>query len=283
MDFPDSCLAWFTGTCAAASAAGLVAVRRRSASYGVSPGRIKVVPSGTGSWAPPRIGIGFGLTGAGADEGDRVGTSVEAIPNGVAASGGLPVPFRRFRGLVPNCCCSQRRIVSRPISIPRSRRPPTSDSADSPSCRRRSNSSRWGSSWAVAWFRGCRAWATAWVNVVGRAVVNGEWMGSDMGADALRYGWWLGGARGAPQAHSKRQRLDVGVLPYLILFVFGGYFGGLIGGASVVKSLVGLLTGFISFLDEVESVLGLVLRFTLSHQRWFIPEWIEVTERGAGC
>ena len=285
MDFLDSCLAGFTAICSAASADRMAAVRRCSASYGVSPGRIKVVPSGTGSWAPPRIVNRLVLTGAGVDMtgGDSAGTSVAAITNGVAASSCLPAPFRRFRGFVPNCSCSQRRIVSRPISIPMSRRPPTSDSADSPACRRRSNSSRWDSSWAVAWFRGCRAWATAWVNVVGRTVANREWVGSDMGADAQRYGWWSGGARGAPQAHSKRQRLDVGVLPSLFLFVFGGYFGGQIGGASVVKSLVSLLTGFLSFSGQVESGLSSVLRFTLSYLQWLFPEWIAVSERGAGC
>jgi len=283
MDFPASCLSWFTAACSAASGARLVAVRRSSASYGVSPGRIKVVPSGTGSLTPPRMGKGFGLTDAGTDEGDPIGPSAVAIPNGVAASGDLPALFRRFRGLVPNCCCSHRRIVSQPISMPMSRRPLTSDSADSPACRRRSNSSRWGSNWAVAWFRGCRAWATAWVNVVGRRVANGEWMGNDMGADALLYGWWSGGARGAPQAQSKRQRLDVGVLPSSFLFISGGYCGDQIGGDSVATALVSHLTGFLPFLGQVETGLSSVLPFILSHQRWFIPEWVAVSERGGGC
>ncbi len=283
MDFYSSCTVWFKVACSAASAARLAAVRRFSASYGVSPGRIKVVPSGTGSLPPPPMGKGFGLTGVSADDGDRAVSSVVEIPNGVAASAGFLALFRRFCGLVPNCCCNQRRIVSRPISMPISCNPAASASTDSPACRRRIKSALCGSNWAVAWLRGCRAWATAWASVVGRMGTIGSCVRSDMVTVGERYVWWSGSATGAPQAHSKRQRLDVGVLPYLFLFVFGGYFGGQIGGASVVKSLVSLLTGFLSFLGQVESALDLVLRFTLSYKRWFIPEWVLVSKRGVGC
>jgi hypothetical protein len=45
-------------------------------------------------------------------------------------------------------------------------------------------------------------------------------MGSDMVVNRPLYAWWLGRARGAPEARSKRKRLDVGVLPYcFVLFL----------------------------------------------------------------
>jgi hypothetical protein len=120
--------------------------------------------------------------------------------------------FPRFALRAPRCRRSHRRMVSRPISIPMSRRPPTKDSAEAPARLNRSNSSRCGSNRTVAWLRGCRACATAWASVVGDVVTDGEWPGNDMGASGSQYAWWSGGARGAPGAHSKRIRLDVGVL-----------------------------------------------------------------------
>jgi hypothetical protein len=73
-----------------------------------------------------------------------------------------------------------------------------------------------------------------------------------MGVIGERYAQHQGGARGAPHAQSKRQRLDVGVLPYFfVLFLldeagyflssFIGWFLGLVGSLryyfrSLVKS-----------------------------------------------
>lgn len=139
--------------------------------------------------------------------------------------------FRRFAGLRLSSRSSQRRMVSRPTSIPISRSPPTSDSTDSPACLNCSNSSRCGSNCAVAWLRGCRAWATAWARVVGRGVSCGEWVGNDMGGDGAQYAWSLSRARGAPRARAKRKRLDVGVLPYsFVLFLSdeSGYISSLV-------------------------------------------------------
>ncbi len=167
--------------------------------------------------------------------------------------------LRRLASFLPNCCCSHRRMVSRPISMPISRKPPTSDSADSPARLKRSNSSRCGSSCAVAWLRGCRAWATAWASVVGRGVVNGEWMGNDMGAIASFYMWWSGSARGAPEAQSKRKRLDVGVLPYFFVLFFLGESGFILG------SLIGW---FISLLDFLVFVSGVSVEL-VSLSLWF--------------
>jgi hypothetical protein len=195
------------------------------------------VPFGTGSFAPRRAGPGCGVGGAIGDAGEAATRSSGATgaKTGPAATGFVGVemaPIRdprtgfcrrdRLAGLRPNSRWSHRRIVSRPISMPISRRPPTSDSADSPAWANRSNSSRCSSNWAVAWLRGCRAWATAWDSVVGRGVASGEWMGSDMVVNGSLYAWWLGSARGAPRAQSKRQRLDVGVLSYcFVLFLLG--------------------------------------------------------------
>ena len=145
-------------------------------------------------------------------------------------SGGVPAEdpsaalrvLRRRVGFCPRSRRSHRRKVSWPISMPSNRKPRAKDSTDSPVWRSRSNSSRCGSNCAVAGLRGCRAWATAWTSVVGRGGVSGEWMGSDMVVNGSPYAWWLGGARGAPRAPSKRPRLDVGVLPSAFyLFLFG--------------------------------------------------------------
>ena len=137
--------------------------------------------------------------------------------------------FRLLAGLRPNCWSSHRRMVSRPISMPSNRKPPTSDSTESPAWRSRSNSSRWTSSCAVAWLRGCRAWATAWASEVGAGGFDEECMGNDRVSDEIPYAWRPGIARGAPRAHSKRIRLDVGVSTYAFVFIlvddYGAYFG----------------------------------------------------------
>lgn len=165
--------------------------------------------------------------------------------------------LRRFR---PTSRRSHRRIVSRPILTPIKPNPVARVSADSPAWASRSNSSRCGSSCAVAWLRGCRAWATAWASVVGRGVVSGEWMGCDMVADGSRYTWWLGRARGAPGAHSKRKRLDVGVLPYFfVLFLFSEL-------SSFLDLLVNWFIGLVGFLVILLSVLVEVVHLS----SWFL-------------
>lgn len=135
-----------------------------------------------------------------------------------------PMGLRRTLrfGLAPISQASQRRMVSRPILMPINPSPMARLSAELPSRARRSNSSRCGSSLAVAWLRGWRDWATAWANVSGELGASGECVGNDMVAIGSPYAWWLGGARGAPKARSKRKRLDVGVLPYcFVLFSWG--------------------------------------------------------------
>ena len=178
---------------------------------------------------------------------------------GVDSATGLKACLRRLAGFLPDCCCSHRRMVSRPISMPISRRPPASDSADSPARLKRSSSSRCGSSWAVAWLRGCRAWATAWASVVGRMGGNGWSMVSGWAVDGVQYAWRLGGARGAPRAHSKRKRLDVGVLPYCFLLL-------LVGEAVLIfGSFIGRLMKWVDYLDLVRG--DFVELVSLS--RWF--------------
>ncbi len=154
---------------------------------------------------------------------------------------------------------SQRRMVSRPILMPISPKPMASVSAESPASASRSNSSRCGSSCAVAWLRGCRDWATAWASVVGRGVVGGEWMGNDMVLDGPLYAWWSGRARGAPRAHSKRKRLDVGVLPYFfVLFLLGN-------SACFLSSCIG---SFIRLVDCLDFGFGILVEL-VSLDLWF--------------
>ena len=184
-------------------------------------------------------------------------TTLAAKAFGFGAVTGSPPTALGFRR--PRSCLSHRRMVSRPISIPNKRRPPTSDSADSPARLKRSSSSRCGSSWAVAWLRGCRAWATAWASVVGRTGGNGWSMVSGWAVDGAQYAWRLGGARGAPRAHSKRKRLDVGVLPYCFLLL-------LVGEAVLIfGSFIGRLMKWVDYLDLVRG--DFVELVSLS--RWF--------------
>jgi hypothetical protein len=283
------------GPCGSGPAAGFslarAASRRRKASLGLSPGRMSEVPSSTGSSAPRSSGGAGGalvnVAGAGKlGTGETGAATVDSAATGVDSGAGRMPLFRRLTGFLPSWSCSHRRRVSRPISIPISRRPPTSDSADSPAWASRSNSSRCASSCAVAWLRGCRAWATAWASVVGRAVVSGEWMGSDMVASGSLYAWWLGRARGAPKAHSKRKRLDVGVLPYFfLLFLFSelsSFF------SFVVSWFIGLVDFVVfHFLVLVELVylsswfLSLVGRFL---SRFFYSSYSQsLVTGGGGC
>ena len=161
---------------------------------------------------------------------------LSALPPSFA---GVTLVLRRLR---PNSCCSHLRMVSRPILIPINPRPTARVSAESPAWASRSNSSRCGSNCAVAWLRGCRAWATAWASVVGRGGVSGDWIGNDMGAIRAQYVWWSGRARGAPGAHSKRKRLDVGVLSYCFLLFWFSQLG------SSLDFLVSEFTGLIDLL-----------------------------------
>ena len=248
----------FGVTCAvlsAASCAAKAASLRRNACSGVSPGRMSreglIVTTGGASCGAGSDSIAPSAEAAG---------SASAVDVRSSAAGGLlafAFGFLRLAGFQPNWRLSHRRIVSRPTLMPIRRRPPTRDSADSPTWANRSNSSRCGSNWAVAWSRGCRAWATAWVSVVGRAVASGEWMGSDMGVDGAPYAWWSGSARGAPRAQSKRKRLDVGVIPHCFLF-----------------DLVDRLIGFSGFFVDLR--FGRFGWLKLSVGSWF--EWIVLGE-----
>ncbi len=250
------------------------ACRLRQASHGVSPGRMNLVPCGTGTLAPRCAGPGGGVGGATGDAAEVATRSSGATGTGTgsAATGFVGVeiaPIRdpltgfcrrdRLAGLRPNSRWSHRRMVSRPISMPISRRPPTNDSADSPACASRNNFSRCGSSCAVAWLRGCRAWATAWSSVVGRGVVSGEWMGSDMVVNGSLYAWWLGRARGAPWAQSKRKRLDVGVLPYFFLLFLLDEVGFFLG--SVISWFIGLVDFLVFHFGVIVELVYLSSRF----------------------
>lgn len=176
----------------------------------------------------------------------------------LAAIAGWPAPgfaarFLRLAGLRPNSRSSQRRMVSRPISMPSSRSPDARVSGESPAWCRRSSSSRCDVSCAVAWLRGCRTCSTAWAKVVGRGGVSEEYAGSDMGADGEWYEQRAVSASGAVGSWSKRKRLDVGVLPhFFVLFLLGesGFFLG---------SFVGWFIELVDFLIFVSGVfVGLV-------------------------
>lgn len=205
------------------------------------------------------------------------------------AAAGFAARFRRFAGLRRSSRSSQRRMVSRPISIPISRRPPTNDSTDSPACLNCSNSERCGSNCAVAWLRGCRAWATAWARVVGRGGLSGEWVGNDIETDGAQYAWSLSRARGAPGARSKRKRLDVGVLPYsFVLFLsdesdyisslVSDWVVGLINSLSLVRCYLGYYWRSCSAVGSFssDSLVECSARFYLSGEQ-------TLAARGSGC
>ena len=240
---------------AASSCAFKAASLRCSAWNGVSPGRTR--PEG-------RIGAndgrdtgasGWGVMGVSAVAVVIARVVAEALADGTAAV----LAFRRLGGRRPNSCWSHRRMVSRPILMPISPRPVASVSAESPAWASRSNSSRCGSNCAVAWLRGCRAWATAWVSVAGRGVVGEEWLGSDMVVNGALYAWWLGSATGAPEAHSKRKRLDVGVLPYCFVLFLSGESGYLWGS---------FINWFIRLVDFLDFGLGILVEL-VSLRFWF--------------
>jgi hypothetical protein len=140
---------------------------------------------------------------------------------GTHSAGAPAVRLRRTLrlDLVPISRTSHRRMVSLPTLMPISPSPMARVSAELPSPARRSSSSRCGSSWAVAWLRGWRDLATAWAKVSDELGVSGACVGNDMAAIGSPYAWWLGRARGAPRARSKRKRLDVGVIPHYFLLV----------------------------------------------------------------
>ena len=197
------------------------------------------------------------------------GFALAAVAGWPAA--GFAVRFLRLAGLRPNSRSSQRRMVSRPISTPSRRRPAVSVSTDSPACRSRSNSSRCESNCADAWLRGWRTCSTAWANVVGRGVASEEYAGSDMGVDGERYVRHPGGARGAPRAHSKRKRLDVGVLPYcFVLFLLAelshlwcSFVGWMLEWVDSLRSEFHSMVGWWCHCSLVESLgLGSLVRFT---------------------
>lgn len=246
----------------------MAASRLCNAWLGVSPDKMRLEDC---------TGAGSG-TSRGADGSGMTMLSTAAV--GIAR-GASVLAFRRFAFLLPSSRRNQRRIVSRPIPIPISRRPAASVSAESPAWASRSNSSRCGSNWAVAWLRGCRAWATAWASVVGRGAVRGEWMGSDMVVNGSLYAWCLGRARGVPRAQSKRKRLDVGILPHcFVLFLLGesGYH---------LSLFIGSFIRLVDFLDFVFGVLVELASLSFWFHRFDVhfPDRVgpSLVAGGSGC
>lgn len=258
----------------AAASVSCSAYRRRQAANGVSPGWMNLVPSGTGSLAPPRTGPGCGAIAATGDAGESAARSAGVIGtvtgNGASVLIGVttaPVrdPLadfcrrRRLAGVRPSSRLSHSRRVSWPMLMPSWRRPPTSEPTELPVWRSRSNSSRCGASWATARSRGQRARSTASASVGEGAGVTWECAVSDMGVIGGRYAQHQGGARGAPRARSKRKRLDVGVLPYFFVFFLLGEAGFFFG------SFIGWL---IELVDCLVFVRGVFVKL-VSLSRWF--------------
>ncbi len=241
--------------CAVWVAPALSIFRRRNASIGVSPGRMSAVcRTGTifsDTWGS--AGVGSLVFAAGV--GIRHGTSALALAGSIAAradSVSVIRAFLRLTGLRPNSRLSHCRSVSWPMSIPSSRRAPISVPTDSPAWRRRSNSSRCDASLIVARLRGQRTRATASANVGGEVGVVEECAGSDMGVTGERYAWRLSRARGVPRAHSKRQRLDVGVLTYAFVFIL----------YDAVSSIFGFMVGrFVGLIDSLVVVFGVLVEW----------------------
>jgi len=276
----------------AAFSASKTASRRRKACSCVSPGRMSEERRTGGDCSGAVEGAASAVGAGGTAEPSVLGSSggwAVAVPDAGAATGAAQAGRRRvfFRlgNLSPDSRWSQRRMVSRPISTPISRRPPTSASADSPAWLSRSNSSRCGSSWAVAWLRGCRAWATAWASVVGRGAMSGEWMGNAMGANAAHYAWWSGRARGAPGAHSKPAGLDVGVLTYLFLMFWlhrlCSFFGFLVGW---LIGLVDLLVLGFGSMFELDYLISWIHGFLKFQGKFFLGLFaLHLVAGGGGC
>jgi hypothetical protein len=89
--------------------------------------------------------------------------------------------------------------------------------------------------------------------------VSGEYAGSDMGVDGDWYEQRAVSASGAVGLWSKRQRLDVGVLPYfLVLFLLG----------ESVYSLGSFIGWFIRLIGCLGFVLG-VLVYSVALSFWF--------------
>lgn len=193
--------------------------------------------------------------------------------------------FRRLIGLRFSSCWSQRRRVSRPISIPIRCKPAASVSTDSPSRRNRSSSSRCGSNRSAARWRGCRDWAAAWASVKGRMGGDGWLSGSGMVVAEEWYGWWRSNATGVAEADSKRERLDVGVLTQSI-FLYGlnrshSFCGYSIGWLSQWNDWLG------QGLDSLEALDSLSFRLPdfVQEQHSFPIGFIDqgLIEGGGGC
>jgi hypothetical protein len=103
----------------------------------------------------------------------------------------------------------------------------------------------------VARFFGQLARSTASARVGGIVGVVVKCIGSDMGVMWERYVWRCSGASGAPGAHSKRKRLDVGVLSYYFVLVFLVWVGSSVDFLNYrLVSLFGLLRfGFGSLVE----------------------------------
>ncbi len=258
----------FLAAFAAASAALSGAVRRRYASHGVSPGRMRDVPSITGTWAPSirplRTVVGAGaaaIAGAGSETG--AGTAA-AGTTGSASTGAMAGPacrgLRRRAGLWPNSWLSQSRSDSSEIRTPNPRSPLASASTEAPSRRNRSNSSRCGASSSATDRLGQRACATSSARV---GVFWGARSGRDCGVVGVMCGRYLdsiGSAMGPHWERSKPKGLDVGVLTYGFLWFF----------LSEMSSLKLLLPWC-----------GLVLRWFVGRQLRYL-EWVQsVVELGA--
>ena len=252
---------------AAASAALIAAVRRWSASHGVSPGRMSDVPSITGSCAESIRRLGA-VAGAGAGAaGDASETGAETAAAGITGAVGAGATavrasrgFRRRAGLWPNSWLSQSRSDSSEIRTSRPRRPAASASTDAPSRRNRSNSSRCGASSSATDRLGQRACATSSARV---GAFWGARSGRDCGVVGVMCGRYLdsiGSAMGPHWERSKPKGLDVGVLTYGFLWFF----------LSEVSSLKLLLPWC-----------GLVLRWSVGRQLRFV-QWVQsVVELGS--
>ncbi len=238
-----------SGGHSAASRVCSSATRGCYARMGIPPGSMRPEACGPVTPPPPNPGSDRGAGDSWVNSAQLLSQAASVgLPLGFTFMARRPLPLRRFAGGRSNSRWSHRRMVSRPILMPINPRPMASVSAESPDSASRSNSSRCGSNWAVARLRGCRAWAIAWASVVGRAVTSEEWMGSDMVLDEEWYAWRSGDARGAPEAQSKRQGLDVGVLTYffvLLLLGEAGYFFG---------SFIGWFIGLVNCLVFVSGV-----------------------------
>ncbi len=239
--------------------------------------------TGAGEAGAVSIGIAVGVTTAAAASPAAAATRSTMAPGsdggggdaGIGSWGAMariaPPRFAVFRR---SWRLSHCRKASSEISTPRPRRPVQSTATDSPARRRRSNSSRCGSSCIVFGCFGWRALATNSASVGGAFGAMSWCAGGSEGVILERYSERPWSAMGGVLPWSKPRGLDVGVLTYVFLWFFVSEFTSLKLLLRLSLWILQLFDVFRFRFDEWVQSLRLS-RFVFFH----FDEWVEVVIR----